>query len=364
MLLFLGAPLLLLTVWCLASVAWSVNPGVSLRRGAALLGAVILGSYAGLRFELKDMLRLMSYLAGIVLIGSLALAVVAPSLGLDYEGRLRGVFAHKNALGSFAALSLLVLVARLSEMNYRSTRVAVGDAALAVLCLGCMAIAHSTAVVPVVAVGLVLLPIARLIRTADAGVLALVPVAAALAIMALAAAAFNAGAIAEMLGKDSDISGRTLVWDFVIQMLLQRPWLGYGFGAFWAGFDSPGSVFWATQHVGVPHAHNGYLQLAVDAGGIGLALFLVAMIALAVKLTRLLRHGRETHIAWAVGFLGFYLVTNLSESWLWGSNDLLPVIFIYLVVRTNIAMHTTVIQAAAAVPGRLSFVQRATKRSP
>src|SRR5262249_13489640 len=131
--LFLGAPLLLLTVWCFASTAWSGDPAVTLRRCTALLGTVILGTYAGVRFDLKGMLRVWSHTAWIVLIGSVALAIVLPSLGLDFEGRLRGLFAHKNAFGAFAAISLLVLAAQLSESVYRSRLAAINDTSLAVV---------------------------------------------------------------------------------------------------------------------------------------------------------------------------------------------------------------------------------------
>ena len=37
----------------------------------------------------------------------------------------------------------------------------------------------------------------------------------------------------------------------------------------------------------------------------------------------------------ALGFVTFFLVANLSESWLWLGNELLVVLFVYVVVRTN-----------------------------
>jgi O-antigen ligase len=353
--LFLGTPLLLLIGWSVASVGWSVSPAVSLRRAIALLGTVVFGTYAGLRFDFRDMLRLMSYTAAIVLIGSLIVAVVMPTLGLDYDGRLRGVFAHKNALGGYAALSFLVLVSVLLETKYRSKMVAINDGLLAVICIACMAFAQSAAVIPVLMVALPLLLVGRIIRIGDFGVLALVPIVIIIASVALAAAIYNSAAIAAILGKDPDISGRTLVWDFAVRMLLEHPWLGYGYEAFWVGEGSPGAVFWRLTHLGVPHAHNGYLQLTLDLGSIGLALFLIALIVAAVKLAWLLRFGRQPFTAWAFGFLGFDLAANLSESLLWVGNELLSILFVYVVVRTNIEMRKAVVEAAAAAADRIRF---------
>jgi exopolysaccharide production protein ExoQ len=353
--LFLGTPLLLLIGWSVASVGWSVSPAVSLRRAIALLGTVAFGTYAGLRFDFRDMLRLMSYTAAIVLIGSLIVAVVMPALGLDYDGRLRGVFAHKNALGGYAALSFLVLVSVLLETKYRSKMVAISDGLLVVICIACMAFARSAAVIPVLMIALPLLLVGRIIRIGDFGVLALVPIVMIIAGIALAAAVYNSAAIAAILGKDPDISGRILVWDFAFRMILEHPWLGYGYEAFWVGEGSPGAVFWRLSHLGVPHAHNGYLQLTLDLGSIGLALFLIALIVVAVKLAWLLRFRRQPLTAWALGFLGFDLAANLSETLLWVGNELLSILFVYVVVRTNIEMRKAVVEAAAAAADRIRF---------
>lgn len=39
------------------------------------------------------------------------------------------------------------------------------------------------------------------------------------------------------LGKDASLTGRTDVWEFVIDRIKDRPILGYGFGTFWNGLD-------------------------------------------------------------------------------------------------------------------------------
>src|SRR5262249_50656233 len=93
---FLGLPLIMLSLWSVASMAWSIDSSVTLRRSVALLGTVTFGLYLGLRFDLRTMLRLMSWVTAIVLVSSVLVAIIRPELGLDFEGRLRGVTAHKN----------------------------------------------------------------------------------------------------------------------------------------------------------------------------------------------------------------------------------------------------------------------------
>lgn len=350
---YAGVPILLLTAWCAISTLWSVNPDVTLRRSVAMCGVVVLGTWLGLRFGLRDMLRLLLIVALPILVGSFLLAAALPDLGLDAEGRLRGVTAHKNALGAFASLSLLVSVALLLG-GEAAGRLRATAWLTILLALGCMAAARSTAVLPVLLAALTALVMSRGIRAAGVRTLALIPLGVSAGVLVFAVAAANSGALAELLGKDSDMSGRTMVWDYAMLMIAKRPWLGFGFSAFWVGSNSPGAVFWANTRLGVPHAHNGYVQLILDAGLVALAMFLGVVGIHAARLLWLLRHGKDRLLPFAGGFLGFYLVYNLSETLMWVGNEMLPLVFVYLVVRTNIAIR----QARARRPGPTWHGQR------
>jgi O-antigen ligase len=157
----------------------------------------------------------------------------------------------------------------------------------------------------------------------------------AVVIGALAIAAYYADSVAGILGKDADMSGRTRVWQYAVAMIVEHPWLGYGYSTFWEGFNSPGGVFWSLTGLGVPHSHNGYLELALDAGGIGVVLFMSALALVIFKLSWLIRHGNDPLIEWAVAFMGLFMVSNLSETRLWVVNQPFTVLFVYIVVYVN-----------------------------
>src|SRR5206468_697038 len=106
---YLGMPLLLLLVWSLASITWSINPEATVRRLVALFGIVAIGTYAGLRFDLRQCIHLLTLVGAVVLSASLVVALALPLEGLDPEGRLRGVFYHKNGLSSFCVITLFTL---------------------------------------------------------------------------------------------------------------------------------------------------------------------------------------------------------------------------------------------------------------
>jgi exopolysaccharide production protein ExoQ len=333
---YMGAPLLGLTLWCFASIGWSLDAGLSWRRCVALIGTIAVGLYLGLRYNFDAMMRLLLSLGGIILTFSLILAVISPSLGLDPEGRLRGVSVHKNALASFAALILLVC---LSQLTVRRYAIALPLGGVALLCLF---LAHSASVIPVLAVAVCVLLIAWAMRWCDHGLRALLP----LVICGFSGAAFwalsNIDKFAESVGRDPDISGRTIVWDFIVPMIFANPYFGYGFGAFWFGKNSPGETFWANTNLGAPHAHNGFLQLALDGGAIGLGLFILALLFTVLKLIWLLPNTKQSMIPWALAFAAFDVMANMSETWLWQGNEFLVCLFVYVVVRTNITLHQTV----------------------
>ncbi len=46
----------------------------------------------------------------------------------------------------------------------------------------------------------------------------------------------------------------------------QRPWFGYGYDAFWRGMQGPSFQIAAAVHFVVAHAHNGFLEIALELG--------------------------------------------------------------------------------------------------
>jgi len=73
----------------------------------------------------------------------------------------------------------------------------------------------------------------------------------------------------------------------------------------------------------------------LDTGIVGLLLFLLAAVIVVVRLTWLMRRSRWELSVWPLSFVAFFMVANLSETWLWLGNELLPLLFVYVIVRTN-----------------------------
>ncbi len=78
-------------------------------------------------------------------------------------------------------------------------------------------------------------------------------------------------------GTDTSVMLRYAFWHSTWQMILDHPWLGVGWGAYWEMYPRY-DYFVHNADVIIYHAHNMYLNMASETGLFGLALFLAAFI--------------------------------------------------------------------------------------
>lgn len=330
-----GLPLLALIAWCFISTAWSPMPDATLRRVVATLGPVIVGALAGLRFDERGFARLLQTAAAVTVIGSLVYAALVPSLAFDVHGQLRGLSAHKNELGSFMVVCALPIAFRImldEPPRLPHMLVLIG-------CVGCFVLTRSATPIVTGAAAFAALCTGYLFQKSAGLIQSVLP--AIICVMAASVIIFWSDLAAvgtEMLGRDGSFSGRTNIWDFVLGMIGERPWVGYGYGIFWLGLDAPGALFWHWTKQFELHSHNGYLQLVLDAGLVGL-LLLLASIGTLVARTAILAKSGECNLATFIAmFLVYYLVASISESALWQPNGLLVALYAWMTVRANLTI--------------------------
>ncbi len=120
--------------------------------------------------------------------------------------------------------------------------------------------------------------------------------------------------ITSAYGKELTFSGRTFIWAASIDAIQRRPALGHGIGAlFWQEGVSPETAeIW--RQVGFPnsHAHNGALDLALQIGLIGLAVFTVLWFSTFGRGWQALRTDPELGV-WVVSVLFAQMFMSISE---------------------------------------------------
>jgi O-antigen ligase len=134
------------------------------------------------------------------------------------------------------------------------------------------------------------------------------------------------------LGRDDTFTGRTYIWNPVLDKIWERPLLGYGYGAFWEGWEGESAYVllvmtmtqWLSNAGSLPdHSHNGFLDLWLDLGLLGLSVFAVGVFLALLRATQLLRSTKAVEDTWPLMFLTFVLLNavtypvGLEENSIW-----------------------------------------------
>ncbi len=91
-----------------------------------------------------------------------------------------------------------------------------------------------------------------------------------------------------MLGKDPTLTGRTEFWEYLWTEADKKFFLGYGYGTYWIMGSSVIANFAAfTGGFKVNQAHNGYLEIILQLGRIGITLFATIVIILIRRIFKL-----------------------------------------------------------------------------
>jgi O-antigen ligase len=129
------------------------------------------------------------------------------------------------------------------------------------------------------------------------------------------AVSVNVEAALELVGKDTSLTGRVPLWEFLLDQARERPWLGYGYSAFWLGWTGPSEfVSHVTGGWYPSHAHNGLLNLGLQLGLTGVVLFLLGMASAVHRALRSLRDGPPAGGVFSLSMLSLLLLTSISES--------------------------------------------------
>lgn len=312
----------------LLSFFWSEIPGRTLSRSFSFTGSTLLGVYFATRYTVKQQLQLLGWTFGLVVGLSLGYALLLPKYGIMggvHAGAWRGIYTHKNNFGKMMTLSSIVFTLLLLSGQKQRLWFSLG------LGLSVMLLLLSTskgALVNVVAMWSAI-AVCRLFRLQyHLLVISLGSIAIAAGGASLWLVDNLESIVVDVLGKDLTLTGRTDLWMSVLEMIKQRPWLGYGYQAFWNGLDGPSAVVWRAEAWRVPDAHNGFLDLLLQLGIVGMVVFLVGYFANIVGSIIRLRRMAGSEFIWPVPFLIFMILSNLPETSLMRANDIFWVLYV------------------------------------
>jgi exopolysaccharide production protein ExoQ len=316
-----NAWLFLLFAYMGLSIVWSDYSFVSFKRWIRACGsismALVVLTEPSTREALESVIRRSVYF---LIPFSALLVKYYSSQGQDYniwtgETMWVGITPQKNCLGRLCLLSAFFLFWEFSRTWRDKDRQAtksktVADAVVFLLVLWLLIGSHSATSLAVLMIGMAtffgLLQLREYMKSAGS----MIEVTAITLIVVLGVAYLIFGdlvfsAAVGSLGRDLTFTGRTEIWKLLVPIAARHPVLGLGYGSFWIHPQLP----WP----GLNEGHNGYLDVALELGGVGLALLL----AFFISFYRRARQALSPSFDWAafnICFLLMAVIHNFTES--------------------------------------------------
>jgi O-antigen ligase len=304
---------LLVLLMAILSSAWSPAPDLTLRRSLALVGTTLVGLYLGLRFSPQDLMRALFWAMFLLTAVSAVVATLLPHYGtmayavIDRTPEAwKGILISKQGLGAVAAYGGMVCVAMLFSRDAgRMTWLAV----LAFFALVCLMSKSATAYAALPAAAAATTAIVALRQFAVPGPLVRMVTFIAMVVLGFLATT-QLGNVAEVLGRDPSLTGRTATWAEAIRLVEDRPLTGHGFEAADTTLFLPGH----RKAVVHGHAHNGFLTVATQMG-VPAAVLALGLVLFALHRALSSYFSEPSAFArFAVGYLLLFVAVSVTRS--------------------------------------------------
>jgi O-antigen ligase len=335
---FASQNLLFIALLAMAPISfiWSAMPDETFSGSVGMIGSTLFGVYLASRFTLKEQLHLIGWAFGLSIILSIIFVVALPRYGIMgalHAGSIRGVWTHKNVMGKYMVLStcvFLILTQSTRSGNIYPWLGLVGSAGLI------LASASTNALLNGILITLIILLSSKILRLGSRLFVPIILLSTAFLWAFSAWFTDVSTAILTSVGKDPTLTGRTDIWNAVIDKIQERPWLGYGFNGFWHGIEGESAYVIRTLRWSVPNSHNGYLDFILQLGLIGFALLVIIYWSTLIKSYLIVRNDFQWEYLWPLAFLLYLIPINLAEPALLTQNDFFWIIFTIVVWSTSI----------------------------
>lgn len=283
-----NGPILLFFSFCALSIVWSDYPFIAFKRWIKAAGDVVMILIVLTDLNPEVAIRRFISRAGFVLIPVSVLFIkYYPDLGRSYNPwtwipMYSGVTTFKNLLGMTCLVcglgSLWCFVAAYEDKeDTRRVRHLIAHGVILAMVLWLFWMADSmTSLSCFIMAGGVMIAVSQ-VRSARKPVVIHILVAAVVLVSIFALFLDSGGGLIESLGRDSTLTGRSAIWNAVLS-LDHSPFLGTGFESFWLGRRLQ-EVLSLTKMKGIQEAHNGYLEIYLNLGWVGITLLALLIMA-------------------------------------------------------------------------------------
>jgi len=278
--------LFIFLLWTLLSTTWSDYSDISFKRWIQIFGGYIVCLSAVIYLDSQEnILKYFRSLTYIYITLSFLAVVIVPGASMDYEGSRvwRGLAAHKNLFGELILICTLIV---LFSIRYLKTKNKTIDYLMLFISLLLLLGSRSTtSLMVLIILGLIAFSSKTQEKLGFGSLSKWIYYTLVLTILAFYISAIILfpsflETIFGALGKDMTFTGRTEIWVYVIGIAFSTSslFLGVGYGGFWV-YGSPNLIKLYSLTVERPiQAHNGYIDLTIETGIIGLSIVIIMII--------------------------------------------------------------------------------------
>lgn len=324
--------LLIVLAWCTISLSWSVVPDVALRRLILTLIVIWCIFRAVDCLGHDQFLRLVCYACiGLLIANFLAVAISPAAVHHINEfgdnttaGAWRGIIPHKNGTGPLCAITLFLLVFGVGNIPL------VARLGLIAADLFFLFQSHSktSLALSILAIGGGYL---MKIYNPRLRVIALSIIAVIGAVAAVLLDMFLPPYLDELDSSMDAFTGRIQIWRVMLRFVHDHLMLGAGFSSFWnAGPNGPiydyANEAWILG--GVAEGHNGYLDILVQLGLVGLILTVFAIFIVPIAKLIFETEIPDTYRALMFTILFFAIGHNFTETSLLATDQFMQLMLV------------------------------------
>jgi exopolysaccharide production protein ExoQ len=169
------------------------------------------------------------------------------------------------------------------------------------------------------------------------------------------------------IGKDSTLTGRTVLWSQAIDLIADHPFGGLGLQAFWIEGNRGAERLWAFFFIDTRagfHFHNLWLEIGVELGLLGIAIAFLTTLLVVVNVFQWMLNDPRPESCFFAGFVALVVFRTFGEAELYVQFYLVPMIFLagyYYAVSAQLTHVTSKTSPSAShEQAESSLVPRAT----
>jgi exopolysaccharide production protein ExoQ len=293
-----------LPILALLSTAWSQEPSRTAAFAILALINTFFAIYLSRRFPPAQQMEIFLLAGTVLAVASLLVVALLPQAGIDHKNAAigwQGVFPHKNICAIVMVSFLLPALATRFTGSLGQIRRVLYILLVTVLIAGTTS--RTGWIAGVLCIFCVyLLNLLRRFRRIERG---LVFLSLPLALGGLVwLVVLNAQDLLALLGKNSTLTGRTVIWAAALMSIVKRPLLGFGYSAFWIGFKGEAvNLALATGYAGLGNAENGVLQLWLEIGLVGVAVLFLMLLRTCKNAATCFRADSPGYVIWYISLL-------------------------------------------------------------